>query len=162
MTLETSRCFLTRLTPDDQPSFLRLKTTPEIRRYLGGVLSTEEALSRFEEALKCDNFVVRDRASGQFMGLITLDSHHGGPDTEISYEFLPEFQGKGYATEALIACIGHAFESLGLTRLVAETQAANLSSRRLLERAGMIPERTLRRFGEEQIVYSITADADVS
>ncbi len=71
----------------------------------------------------------------------------------MSYELLPEYWGKGYATEAVEAALGYAFVDLGLERVVAETQAANERSCRLLERLGMKAERKLERFGAKQVIY---------
>jgi ribosomal-protein-alanine N-acetyltransferase len=44
--------------------------------------------------------------------------------------------GSGYMTEALTLCIDHAFDSLGLHRLEANIQPANLASSALAQRLG--------------------------
>jgi RimJ/RimL family protein N-acetyltransferase len=45
--------------------------------------------------------------------------------------------GKGYATEGSRALIRKGFTELGAQRVVAETMAVNLASRRVLEKAGL-------------------------
>ena len=55
---------------------------------------------------------------------------------EIGYSLLPQFQGKGYATEAVAALLGWAFAHPDVDRVVAETLPELAPSIRLLERAG--------------------------
>lgn len=52
--------------------------------------------------------------------------------------------------------INYALNELNLSRVVAETQTANTSSCRLLERVGMEIEKISIRFGAEQAIYSIS------
>ena len=65
------------------------------------------------------------------------------------------YWGNGFATDALGGLLRRAEAELGLTRLVAETQAANVASCRVLERVGLRPVRRLVRFGATQILYVI-------
>ena len=68
---------------------------------------------------------------------------------------MPAAWGAGIGSEAVRAVIDHAFGALGYARLIAETQAANQPSRRLLERLGMRWEREVTRFGAAQAIYMI-------
>ncbi|MDY0406771.1 GNAT family N-acetyltransferase [Virgibacillus sp. 179-BFC.A HS] len=101
-------------------------------------------------------WVVREKYTQKFIGLVSLDTHHVGTDLEVSYQFLPHWWGKGYATEVVGAVIHIAFHEFNLPRIVAETQTANKVSCRLLEKLGRALERTVMRFGAEQAIYSIT------
>ena len=74
--------------------------------------------------------------------LSEIDRHHGR--AEIGFLFDRAYWGKGYATEAIAAVIGHAFGPLGLERLWARFHAGNEGSRRLLERLGFVREGTLK------------------
>jgi RimJ/RimL family protein N-acetyltransferase len=56
---------------------------------------------------------------------------------EIGYIFNPEFQGKGYATEACEAVLAMAFETNDLHRVSAECDVLNPPSFKLMERVGM-------------------------
>jgi len=97
---------------------------------------------------------VRSQTDGAFLGLISLDDHVDGKDTEVSFQFLPEAQGQGLASEALTLALAKA-DGLGLSRLIAETQTQNLASCRLLERHGFVRERELVRFDALQAVYAV-------
>lgn len=49
----------------------------------------------------------------------------------------PQFQGKGYATEAASALIDFGFETLGLSLIYATCDSRNLASARVMEKLGM-------------------------
>ena len=57
---------------------------------------------------------------------------------EIGYSLLPEFQNKGYASEAVAALLGWAFAHGEVERVAAETLPDLAPSIRLLERAGFV------------------------
>jgi ribosomal-protein-alanine N-acetyltransferase len=94
-----------------------------------------------------------NKENGKFLGLVSLDKHHDGESTEVSYQLMPIAWRKGYATEVVKEVIHYSFTKLNLPRLIAETQTANKSSCKLLERVGMTVKETVHRFGEEQKIY---------
>jgi len=71
-------------------------------------------------------------------GLIKRDSLD---DIDIGYAFLPEFCGRGYASESTRAVFEYARDVLKLSRLVAITQADNAGSIRVLQKLGLRFER---------------------
>lgn len=58
---------------------------------------------------------------------------------EIGYSVLPQFQGRGYATEMVGGLVGWAMGQPGVVRVVAETEWANPASVRVLIKAGFAP-----------------------
>lgn len=62
---------------------------------------------------------------------------------EIGYIFNPNYQRKGYATEAVKAIVEYAFGNLGTHRIVAHCNPKNEASWKLLDRIGMRREGTL-------------------
>lgn len=90
---------------------------------------------------------------GTFIGFIDISPYHEPEYQELSYLFLPEFWGYGYAFEACRAVLRYCEETLDLKTVVAETQSANTRSRALLERLGFTMVRQLERFGAMQCVY---------
>ena len=58
--------------------------------------------------------------------------------TEPGYRLLPQFWGRGYATEGARALVAKAFTDLGADRVVATTMTVNVGSRRVLEKAGLV------------------------
>ena len=138
----TTRCELTALRGDDLNHVLRLYTDTDVRRFLGGPVDEQTIRLRFVEMLESDaatqHWAIRVKVDGSFVGIVTLGTHHDGINTEISYQLLPEWWGRGYAAEAVQAVITHALTDLCLPRVIAETQIANTTSCRLLERIGML------------------------
>lgn len=64
---------------------------------------------------------------------------------ELSYEVHPSARGNGIATQAACLLVNHLFMALPIERLQATTVVGNDASRRVLEKAGMQREGTLRR-----------------
>ncbi|MCQ2965593.1 MAG: GNAT family N-acetyltransferase [Alphaproteobacteria bacterium] len=58
--------------------------------------------------------------------------------TEIGYGILEEYQGKGYATEAVRAVTKWALNQSGVIAIEAETEENNLASRKVLEKCGFV------------------------
>ena len=66
------------------------------------------------------------------------------PKCEIGFWVRSRFAGQGLITEAVLAVTAFAFEQLGMRRVQALADAANLASCRVCERAGYALEGTLR------------------
>ncbi|MGI4975728.1 MAG: GNAT family N-acetyltransferase [Janthinobacterium lividum] len=135
---------------------------PDVRRYLGGPALPERAAMRAAKFSQGDvpnawAVHLHQHLALGCVGLVQIAPHHDGFDLELSYEFLPTVWGTGIASEAIRVVIVHAFRSLGLTRLLAETQSENQPSRRLLARVGMQHERDVERFGATQAIYAVDA-----
>ncbi|WP_272495725.1 GNAT family N-acetyltransferase [Bacillus pinisoli] len=160
--LETYRCFINPFEEKDYSDVKKLFTYQEVRRFLGGIRDEESIQQVLDDMLDpTENssfyWVVREKQTDNFIGLVSLDPHHDGTYLELSYQLLPIWWGKGYATEVVKSIIQHALYDLNLSRLVAETQTANTKSCRLLERVGMQFESNIMRFGAEQAIYSISS-----
>ncbi|WP_045520874.1 GNAT family N-acetyltransferase [Neobacillus niacini] len=156
---ETERCFINTFKKTDFVDVKKLFVNPEVRKFLGGIRQEDAIQVLLDEMLNTsDNsfyWAVREKHTDTFIGLVSLDPHHEGIYLEISYQLLPNWWGKGYATEVVQSIINYALNELNLTKVVAETQTANKTSCKLLERLGMELERTFIRFGAEQAIYSI-------
>ena len=59
--------------------------------------------------------------------------------TEIGYGIDENYQGLGYATEAVSALVDWALKQPGVTSVTAETEPSNIASQRVLEKSGFIP-----------------------
>ncbi|MFJ7725106.1 GNAT family N-acetyltransferase [Neobacillus sp. NPDC097160] len=156
---ETERCFINAFQKSDYVDVKKLFVNQEVRRFLGGIRHEDSIGIVLDDMFNTSDdsyyWVVREKLTENFIGLFSLDPHHDGVYLEISYQFLPNWWGSGYATEVVQVIINFALNELNLAKVVAETQTANTSSCRLLERVGMELERTISRFGVEQAIYSI-------
>ena len=80
--------------------------------------------------------VTNERVSigiGGFKGQPTPDG-----TVEIGYSILPEYQNKGYGTEAIKALLNWAFEHAEVKRAIAETLPELKASQRLLEKCNFV------------------------
>ncbi len=138
----------------DCAELAELWTQPRVREYLGGVLPQEEALKRTASIVARPNtWAVELIEQDKVIGIVTLSERDH--ETEISYMFLPECWGNGYALESCRAVVKFAFDALGLSEVIAVTQSANEPSRRLLVALGMSPVRTFVEFDAEQVEYRL-------
>jgi [ribosomal protein S5]-alanine N-acetyltransferase len=149
-------CVLEPIQVADLPAVARLYSEPKVRSFLGGPLTGQQAEQRAAELAQQSERawgVRQTPGSSSLLGVVVLDRHHDLEDIEVSYLFLPERWGHGYATEAVRQALAYAFGTMQLRRVVAETQAANAASVRLLERLGFRLLRQVARFGAMQSIY---------
>ena len=159
MLLETDRCLIRPSNFDDKTVLLRLCDDRDVWKYLGGLSTAEHFRKNIENQILSDHnrlhCTIRDKVDNLFLGYISLTPHHDGIDTELSYMILSAHWGKGYASEAASEIICYAFTKKLLTRLVAETQSANLASCKMLEKLGFYQLKKIIRFNAEQIIWVI-------
>ncbi|MGW3620655.1 GNAT family N-acetyltransferase [Micromonospora arida] len=149
----TERLVLREVRAHDLPVLERMWQDPVMRRYLGGPVPAEVAAER--RVGDHSGGLMLTRSSGEIVGWCHLGRYRTG-DLELSYVFLPEWWGHGYAREGCAAAIGLAFDRFpDAPRLVAVTQEANLRSVRLLQALGMVRVDTFEEFGARQVMYAI-------
>lgn len=156
MILTTPRCQIHSFSEAYIQPALPLFTNKQVRAFLGGPMPADWAEKRLERwaTEKSDSkYFAVTLLDGTFIGFIDISPYHEPKYQELSYLFLPEFWGYGYAFEACQAVLRYCEETLDLKTLVAETQSANTRSRALLERLGFTMVRQLERFGAMQCVY---------
>jgi len=174
--IETERLVLRDWREEDAEPFIRHTNTPAVMRWLGGVQTEEVArqaiegrVVRWQRERGFTFWVVErkdDRALLGFCGLKLADTE-GSPiegEYEVGWRLREDAWGQGYAKEAAIASLDHAFGQLGAVRVVAVTYKENGPSWGLMERLGMKRREDLDfddpRYPElnPTIVYSIARE----
>ena len=87
-----------------------------------------------------------EQRDGTHIGDLCFKGLGANGAVEIGYGILEEYQGRGYATEAVCAAVNWALQQPGVTRVEAETEQNNRASKRVLEKCGFLPSGTV---GEE-------------
>ena len=87
-----------------------------------------------------------ERKDGAKVGNLCFKGLNGDGSVEIGYGISAEYQGRGYATEAVDAAASWALRQPEVRRVEAETEPDNKASQRVLEKCGFIPAGTT---GEE-------------
>jgi RimJ/RimL family protein N-acetyltransferase len=144
--LETPRLRLRPFADADLEPFLAYRSDPAIARYQSWDAPYPRALAEaFIERMKN----VQSLAPGDWLQLAVERKDQPGivgdvalhlldsRQAEIGFTLARPFQGKGYATEAVVRLIDHLLGEMQLHRVTATCDAANLPSARLLERVGM-------------------------
>jgi len=152
--LTTARLRLRPFTLLDAPEIQRLAGAPEVASttlriphpYLDGiaqawVLSQRGAYERGEEL----TLAITRLDDGALVGAIGLAFAGDDPRAELGYWIGVPYWGQGYATEAAVAVLAHAFRTLGLARVHACHFARNPASGRVLRKIGMTHEGRQRR-----------------
>jgi RimJ/RimL family protein N-acetyltransferase len=146
--IETERLILRDWREEDIEPFLRHTNTPAVMRWLGGVRSDADQLESIGRMMRWQAergftfWIVERRADGELLGFcgLKLADSPGSPIAgmvEIGWRLREDAWGQGYAKEAAIASIDHAFDRLGAGRVVALTFQGNEASWGLMERLGM-------------------------
>lgn len=83
--------------------------------------------------------------AGPIVGCVSLHAFHADcRRAEVGFALARRVWGAGYASEGVALAIDHAFGTMDLHRLEADTDPRNTASIRLLERLGFLREGTLR------------------
>jgi RimJ/RimL family protein N-acetyltransferase len=146
--IETSRLILRDWRPEDVEPFLLHTNTPAVMRWLGGVKPRDEALAAigrmmdWQEKRGFTFWIAERREDSALLGFcgIKIADTAGAPVEgvhEVGWRLREDAWGKGYAKEAAVAAIDHAFDRIGAPRLVALTTAGNVDSWGLMKRLGM-------------------------
>lgn len=175
--LETERLILRRLTGADLENLVELDSDPEVMRYVTGRITPREEVEReilpaflryYERGDRYGFWAAIERAGGDFLGWFHLRPlPDADPDEpELGYRLRRAAWGRGYGTEAAGALVRKAFTELGARRIVASAAAANIGSRRVMEKAGLRFVREFRMvypgdFNDEEqedVEYALTRE----
>jgi glutathione S-transferase len=151
--LATTRLVLRAATDADWPAYRRTLVDDGLRKYLGGGIDPAEADARRAEVTSkgCVAVVRED----EVVGFLLLGFYRTG-DFELSYSFLPEHQGHGYAREAVSTLAEWVFAVFThLRRLIAVTQLANTRSVALLDELNWSETDHFVEWGERQVMYAL-------
>lgn len=157
--IRTARLQLRATQLTDLPVLQRTWADEQIRRQAGGVFADHVlSPSREDWTPGAGEFTVT-LLGGLVVGFCRLGRYRTG-DVELSYTFLPEYRGLGYAREAVAAVLAWAFDTNpGIRRIVAVTRASNTRSVRLLAGLGMTKIDEFVEFGALQVMYAATPPA---
>ena len=175
ITLETERLILRKFEINDATlAFNNWFSDPECNKYVSydlhqNVLETKELIekliSKYNENYY--NWVIELKSTHEIIGNITANHvSKKNLNCEVGYSFGSKFWGHGYATEALKKVIDFFLNDCNLYLVEAYHSKSNEASERVMEKAGMKKEATLRSRAmnkitnelEDLICYSITKD----
>lgn len=163
--LRTPSLVLRHFVPEDAPLLMSLNGEETTRRWLPSHVYSDlaQAVAALGYLIKCYTLPgdaklgpyvlgIEHRETAQLLGHAGFSPLAG--EVEVSYAIAEEARGRGYATEALAQACVWAAKTFALRRLVAVTAAANVPSRRTLDRVGFLHsgDELMRFQGSEQSV----------
>ena len=142
--LVTESLRLDPLTRDDYPWLCALYADPEVMRYIGsGVRTEEQSLASLDfllvqsTRLPYSYWVLRDLRSGERVGGALLVVRREGTPVELGFVLSRTAWGRGFATQVARSLVTHAFGALRLSELQAFTDVENAASGAVLRKAGL-------------------------
>lgn len=152
VTIETDRLILRQPDLSDFEPLCTLMGDAETARFIGGVQEPALVWRNLcgivgHWALRGYGFFsVIEKASGQWLGRVGPWHPHGWPQPEVGWSLTRASWGKGYASEAAMACMDHVFDTLGWADTVHLIHPDNTPSQRVAARLGS------RNLGREWVV----------
>lgn len=153
--IATPRLLLRRLVPTDLYDFQAYRTDPEVGRWQGWTATGDAAARAFLEQnamrplfvpgewFQLGIALTQAGGPGPLIGDIGIGTDEADPTrAEIGFTLHADWQGRGFAAEAVAAARTLAFTHGGIRRLSGITDTRNTASIRLLERLGFRHERT--------------------
>jgi RimJ/RimL family protein N-acetyltransferase len=147
------RVVLRRLRADDLQPFHAYRSSAEVGRYQGWTpMSVAEAESFLREMHSAAGFrpdewfqvAIADPLTDRLIGDIGVCLRtEDAPVAEIGFTLDPGSQGKGLAAAAVREIVALLFQATAVARVIAITDARNQPSVRLLQRAGMLLDRSV-------------------
>jgi RimJ/RimL family protein N-acetyltransferase len=145
--IESERLTIRRFKDPDLSPFMAYRNDHEVARYQSwDSLDEREARAFIREAGAARagvpgewfGFAIESKATQDLIGECALRVDKDEPyRAEIGFTLAREYQGRGFASEAVSHLLDYAFDALGLHRVVAIADCRNAPSWALLERVGM-------------------------
>jgi RimJ/RimL family protein N-acetyltransferase len=143
--LETERLLIRPLNVGDSAFIHKLLNTPSWLQFIGD--------RNIRTLVDAENYLVngpfksyQEHGFGPWLVCLKQDNDPIGicglfkreflHSPDLGFAFLPEFEGRGYAAEAVAATLAYSEQRLSLRNIVAFTESSNTRSVRLLERTG--------------------------
>lgn len=160
--LTTSRLIVREMTSTDLDHMAALLGNPEVMRYYPSPKTRDQAqawIDRNQRLYRDRGFglwAMTLRATGEFVGDCGLTPQRldSAEEIEVGYHIRASLQGNGYATEAAAGCRNFARDILGLRRLIAIIDPANIPSQRVATKIGLKQEKHTTVFGGPRLIYA--------
>lgn len=147
--IETPRLYLRQFKPGDAADLYAYLSLPEVYRFEPGEPVTTEQVEQlaFERSQALDFWAVELKSESRLIGHVSFFKSDPAEwlTWEVGYIFNPQYQQRGFATEAVKGLVAYAFKELSAHRIVASCNPENIASWRVLEKAGFMREAHLHK-----------------
>lgn len=143
---ETPRLLLRKKVIEDAPFFFELNSDPLVTRYTG-----DSSFRDLNEAKNIVEYVISQYEKYGYGRWLVIEKETDNPigwcglkyleetgETDLGYRLMQKYWGKGFATEASMACLEYGFNVLKLDRIIGRAVKENVDSIKVLKKTGMI------------------------
>jgi RimJ/RimL family protein N-acetyltransferase len=168
--LVTERLLLRRWRPEDLDPFAAICANPEVMRFIGtgrplSHAQVRRVIAAFEQGWEARGFglwAAELRDTGDLAGFVGLHVPAFLPQilpaVEVGFRLARSCWGRGLATEGARASLRHAFNDLGLDRVVSIRHPGNGRSGRVMDKLGLhyVQDTTVPSTGVPVVVSAIS------
>ena len=163
---ETERLIIKKITPDQLPWLIEMRSAEAVNRYMGGarMQNAEAITSRLPFYIECHEKIgfgfstMALKSTGELIGTSGLQPLEDTGEIEVGYNLVEKYWRQGYGYECAYAWLKYGFETAGLRRIVAVADPANTGSWRIMEKCGMRYEATEEHYGQRCVLYAISRE----
>ncbi len=164
--MKSERLQLKPISPEDVDALHALWNEPDVRRYLWGnrKLSVDDVAGIVErsQAMHAESRGglwrvegLEGETAGELIGFGGFWEFGEEQNLQILFGLAPHHWGMGLATELARCLIDYGFDTLGMERIRGATESSNVSSQRVMEKAGMKFDERVRSGGRDTTYYVI-------
>jgi len=143
--IKTQRLCIRNITEADVHDLSKVLAEPSVMKYSTVGVHTKEQINEYIN--NCQNqyatngyghWAIYDSTNSEFIGVCGLNNHEVDSEevVHINYRLAKNYQGKGYAIEATLGVLDFAKYSLNLQYVHALIESKNVSSVKVVNRAG--------------------------
>ena len=149
MRIETDRLIIRDLEKKDKEQIFKIVWQNEVIRFmkdwsenipsadsLEGYIDWHQTQKESTDMYECKRYAVALKDSDLLIGTVGMGLEDTINEVEMAYFIDEEYQGKGYATEALKALFGWCMEVSDLNYMVLTIDCANVASCKVAEKSG--------------------------
>lgn len=165
--IHTSRLKLSPYSTEDLDALHRIFIDPQVRKYLcdDSMMPREWVATEIENNTKCfeqhgfGQWSIFLKDTSELIGFCGFRFFYdNSPELQLLYGLLPQYWGKGLATEATEAMIQYGFTEHKFEQIISATDLGNIASARVMERVGMKFVRCVKKNGLELLYYAISRE----
>lgn len=165
--LETERLYLREFLMNDGFLFYHLNNDPDVIKYTGNmafssVKEANEFIENYSDYKRngYGRWAVCLKKSHEFIGWCGLKKEEETNEVDLGFRFFKKDWGKGYATEAAMACVKYGFLELHLSKIIGRAQVENIASIEVLKKCNLKFIKTFLYENKPAVYYTIENDTN--
>ncbi len=148
ITINTNRLIIRNFEINDLQSYYQLITNPRVNCFKEFIYENiEQAKTEIEQKIKnkdSSELAIALKDTNEFIGL--LFGMYEGDTFSVGWNFLEQYENKGYAYESSKAYFDYLFNNQNIRRIYAYAEENNLKSQKLCKKLGMRKEGEFKEF----------------